>query len=562
MLACSPAQPAPPARLADRVAAPLPGREGWDVPGGWEDVPPWDEELGRPDIDPYSGPLDGADAWAADVPPDLLAGDLAALEPASVPEVLPGGPMPREGGRGAGFAAGGVADDLAPCVALAGLTNDMWTGGLDRVTDNELIGVLLAWRRLSSWMVAGELAAVAELNRRRTDAVTAGADPHLAEHVGDEVAAALTLTARGADQLLEFAARLARLPRTFAALAAGQIDRARAYVIADEVSCLGSAHATAVEAAVIGRARGQTTGQLRVSVRRAVLAADPDAATRQREKAEKEARVEVWSETSGTAALAGRDLRPADVIAADKRIGTLARQLQAAGFEEGLDRLRARAYIALLLGEPLPPQPPPSAASTRDTTGSVNLTMPLASWLGASQEPGSVAGFGPLAAADGRALAGRLAGERSSRWCLTLTGPDGRAVAHGCARAPRRSATRYDRELQLTIRPLAAGDCQHQLESAGYEPSPTLRHLITIRQPACSFPTCRRPAARCDQDHTLPYDQGGRTCECNLAPLCRRHHRAKQAHRWRLEQPQPGVMVWTLPHGRSYQVRPEPYPRN
>ena len=46
--------------------------------------------------------------------------------------------------------------------------------------------------------------------------------------------------------------------------------------------------------------------------------------------------------------------------------------------------------------------------------------------------------------------------------------------------------------------------------------------MITIRQPTCSFPGCRRPAIRCDDDHTLPYDQGGRTCECNLAPLCRR----------------------------------------
>ena len=28
--------------------------------------------------------------------------------------------------------------------------------------------------------------------------------------------------------------------------------------------------------------------------------------------------------------------------------------------------------------------------------------------------------------------------------------------------------------------------------------------------------------ARCDLDHTTAWDQGGRTCECNLAPLCKR----------------------------------------
>ena len=31
-----------------------------------------------------------------------------------------------------------------------------------------------------------------------------------------------------------------------------------------------------------------------------------------------------------------------------------------------------------------------------------------------------------------------------------------------------------------------------------------------------------RPGARCDLDHTVPWDQGGITCECDLAPLCKR----------------------------------------
>ena len=567
MLDCLSAPPVASAWLADQVAAPPADLDGWDVPVGWVEVPPWDEACGGPDIDPYSGPPDGADAWAADVPSDLLLDCPGAVEPAPVCEVLPTGLVSRECGSGTGFAAGGVADGLAPCVALAGLTNDLCAAGLGQITDDELIGVLRAWRRLTSWMVAGELAAVAELRRRRADAVAAGADPHLAEHVGDEIAAALTLTARGADQLLEFAAALERLPRTRAALAAGEIDRAKAYVIADEVSCLGPAHAAVVEAAIIGRAQVQTTGQLRASARRAVLAADPAAAGRHREQAEKQARVEVWSETSGTAALAGRDLPPAEVIAADKRIDALARQLKAVGSDEDLDRLRARAYLALLLGQPLPSVAPSAtpaggagSGAAGGAGGAVNLTLPLASWLGASGQPGEVAGFGPVAAADAQALAGRLAGQRSSRWCLTLTDKHGRAVAHGCARAPQDDPTRRSWELTLTIRPLAAADCPHAWESAGYVPAPTLRHLITIRQLTCSFPGCRRPAARCDQDHTVPHDQGGRTCECNLAPLCRRHHRAKQVHGWRLEQPRPGTLIWTLPHGRSYRVDPEPYP--
>ena len=63
----------------------------------------------------------------------------------------------------------------------------------------------------------------------------------------------------------------------------------------------------------------------------------------------------------------------------------------------------------------------------------------------------------------------------------------------------------------------------------------------------------------CDLDHTRAYDDDGWTCECNLAPLCRRHHRAKQAQGWRLTQPQPGVLIWTTPSGRVYSAQPATY---
>jgi len=51
----------------------------------------------------------------------------------------------------------------------------------------------------------------------------------------------------------------------------------------------------------------------------------------------------------------------------------------------------------------------------------------------------------------------------------------GRAVAHGCARARRPGdgeAAGRGWELTVTIRQLAVGDCVHQRESAGYQPSP------------------------------------------------------------------------------------------
>ena len=107
---------------------------------------------------------------------------------------------------------------------------------------------------------------------------------------------------------------------------------------------------------------------------------------------------------------------------------------------------------------------------------------------------------------------------------------------------------------------LETGTCTHQREAPGYRPPTSLRHLITIRQRTCAEPGCQRPAHRADIDHTIPYHQGGKTCECNCAPLCRHAHRAKQAPGWHLDQPEPGLMIWTLPSGRQYTTRPDPYP--
>ena len=73
----------------------------------------------------------------------------------------------------------------------------------------------------------------------------------------------------------------------------------------------------------------------------------------------------------------------------------------------------------------------------------------------------------------------------------------------------------------LTFDWLERGTCAHPRQVLRYQPGRRLRNIVCARQRTCSFPGCRRPAARCDLDHTIPYDQGGLTCECNLAPLCR-----------------------------------------
>jgi hypothetical protein len=111
-------------------------------------------------------------------------------------------------------------DLLAPDPVLAGFADDAVRDGLGRLSDDELVGLLAAARRLSSWQAATELAAVAELDARRLAAAERPGMSRVSEHVAEELAAALTLTGRAADHLLGVARGLSRLPPVLAALSA------------------------------------------------------------------------------------------------------------------------------------------------------------------------------------------------------------------------------------------------------------------------------------------------------------------------------------------------------
>jgi hypothetical protein len=477
-------------------------------------------------------------------------------------------------GVGPGFADDGPLNSLAPGPVLAGFTADVFEGGLGELSDDELVGVLLATRRLSSWQAALELTAVAELDGRRRRQAARPESSRAGEHVSDELAAALVLTGRSADLLLGTSRELDRLYMVLASLREGRIDRARAAVFAEELALLTRIQACAIAAALIRPAEKMTTSQLRAAIRALILATIPGAKEerdRQRaERARREARVEVWPESSGNAGIAGRELPASEVIVADQRLTEIARKLKDAGVPGSLDELRAMAMSALLTGRDLDSllpdpadRPSPADRPIADLArlnGTVNLTMPLSSWLGSADAPGEATGYGPLGADDCRDLADGLARGRKVKWCLTLTDPDGRAVAHGCARASPRPGSIRSWIASVKLTRLEGGTCTHERQSLAYRPPEMMRHLVCIRQRTCAFPGCRRPAERCDLDHTTPFDQGGRTCECNLSPLCRRHHQAKQAPGWQLRQPEPGTLVWTAPHGRTYTTCPDTYP--
>jgi Domain of unknown function (DUF222) len=490
---------------------------------------------------------------------------------------------------GTGFESGGPLDTSAPGGALAGLADAIIRErGLAGLDDDELVGALRIWQRIESWASANGLAAVAELARRRPAKGIEPAAPgqfpqELSEFLSDEVAAALTLTGQAASTHTALGLDLAtRLPGTFRAHQQGLIDRAKTRLIAEATRVLSDADARAVEDQILAKAGEQTTGQLRAALARAVIAADPEAAARRREEAQKDPRVRRWQEDAGTAALAGYGLPPADVLAADQQLTARARTLRDAGVPGTIEELRARAYLDALLDRGSTLTRPPSPATPRPdnpldsapATGSrppvsavgprlpalINLTVPLATHLGLADKPGLAAGFGPIDGPLARHLTRLAASDPRTRCCLTFTSPSGQAIGHGCLPGPGAVSSLGRQPVTVTITPLARGRCDHAQQEPGYQPSRKLRHLIEARTPTCSAPGCPRAAARCDLDHTTPYGQGGRTCECDLAPLCRHHHRCKQSEGWQLHQPQPGVMYWITPAGRDYLTTLGTYP--
>ena len=144
---------------------------------------------------------------------------------------------------------------------------------------------------------------------------------------------------------------------------------AKAGIIARATAVLDPAEARAAEALVLGRAGWLTPAGLRSAIARAVMQVAPDKARKRREQAAKEARVQRWAEGSGNAALAGRELPPAEVLAADQRVNWWARQLKKAGLAGSMDELRARAYLDILLDTDSRPRPGRRGGQRRRTGG-------------------------------------------------------------------------------------------------------------------------------------------------------------------------------------------------
>jgi hypothetical protein len=250
------------------------------------------------------------------------------------------------------------------------------------------------------------------------------------------------------------------------------------------------------------------------------------------------------------------------------------------------------------------------------------LCVPWRTLAGWSSEPGELGRIGPVTAGVARDLAQAAAADATCQWRVIVVGRSGRAFAvtkirrvasgaransDGAASAAASGseqaeaapgvvgritltvpasllspmATPVPQDLAATAglasvlaRALRAGaeafsarrsrvrpgSCTHEEASPGYRVPDPMRALVEARDKTCGFPTCRQPAWRCEQDHTIAYRLGGATCPCNLSAECPRHHHLKHLPSWRLDQPRPGILTWTTPARLTHTVTPGPYP--
>src|ERR1700678_3432604 len=332
-----------------------------------------------------------------------------------------------------------------------------------------------------------------------------GAMPQVwGEHAASELRNQLHVTLHVANDLLGLSHDLAaKLPRTSAALRDGIIDIEKAHTISLYCSPLTPAEAAAFEEILFGidDLEEMTWGMLRDRVARTVITVNPEAARKRREKAAKDKRVELLPEAAANCQLAGRELPAAAALAAIENVNARALELRRAGVPGGMDELRALAYLEKLGAiNPLDNIPAPESGSQggpesgpegapgsgpesensddgdggggsgdgggrgpgspqpggpRGGAGAapgqvpagfrarVNLTIPLTTALRLTERPGIMSRVGPVDPALARDLAAAAARDPRSTWCITVTGPDGRPVAHGCGRPPPRGKPRH-----------------------------------------------------------------------------------------------------------------------
>jgi len=182
------------------------------------------------------------------------------------------------------------------------------------------------------------------------------------------------------------------------------------------------------------------------------------------------------------------------VMLARHRLHLSAKALRNAGDPRTIDQLMADLALDLIIGR-AEDLPVPNYARPI-----INVTVPLETLAGLSDDPGQLSG-GTVIPAD---LARAIATSEGATWYRLLTDPAGDPVA---------------------------------LSTKSYQPTDAIWRYVVATTPTCVNPTCDRPSVECELDHDQPWPEGPTSTD-NLPPRCRRHHKAKHAQATRAVRPE------------------------
>ncbi len=381
-------------------------------------------------------------------------------------------------------------------------------------------------KQVIDWVVVNEVDPATHVPGPLCDRAlrTAGeGSPYVSEFSIMEFAAVLGMSTDGGRAYLCGVAELRyRLPHLWEQVEAGVLPVWRALEIAKDTWTLPEAGAVFVDRHLADAAVSCSWAQIARLVAEATARFDPERAEEQRKRRADYRRFDIDLKGVGVDGIVHVDatLDLADALDLEAAISSVATQLTDLGCEEPWEVRRsmaageiARTQGALDLGEPEPAEaerePQPSTPG-RSVVLHVHLTD---------------------AAIRGEDAVARCGNTRTP---VTVA-----QVREWCGNP----------DADVTVRPILDLDAHHATEA--YEIPHRLRVQAELTAGTCCFPYCTREAGACDVDHAIPHARGGPTCSCNLAPLCRRHHRAKTHSKWTYVILGPGQYLWTTPTGHD-----------
>ncbi len=338
------------------------------------------------------------------------------------------------------------------------------------------------------------------------------------EWVREEVACVLRLAPVTAHSRLADASTLVtRLPDTLALVADGSISMLHARALTDAVADFDSDTTQRIEARVLAKAGTQTVGEFRQAVKKAVIAADPRQAEQKHRHAVAERQVRMWAEDDGMASV--KLYTSADEA---QRLWT-AVDAHACALKDSDDVRTADQKRADVLADLAALALHNAPVKWQGRKPAVQVAVALSTLLGLDEQPGDLAGYGPIPAG----MARRMAADSSGTWTRLITDPRGRLLDYE----------------QTTYR----------------APAPLREHVLAEAR-TCTFPGCRRPPRKNDLDHILEWDYGGHTSAKNQHPPCERHHLIRHDGRWTIRRHDDGTITWTTPTGRAFDRPPYQHP--